>query len=103
LDNNRDFEEEPSKKCFCAAERRRVFENFDENKLAPIHQFLYWVMKQSKKPEYRQIAIAHNSSRYDSHLIFEGALEMGLTPDLVLNGLKMFRYFFVKSAQLVVF
>lgn len=107
LDSGNDFDAElpNDAKCCCAQVREHVFENFDGQKASPVHQFLNWIgINETRK--FRSIAIAHNSSRFflkmrekltffqnfrfDTHLAFEGALQLGLKPRYTANGFKIF-------------
>jgi hypothetical protein len=81
----------PTPNCCCPPVKRYHFENFDGQKPPPLEQFLEMVTRRRKNPTIRHICIAHNSSRYDTHLVFEAAVQLGHTPKMVQNGLKIFK------------
>jgi hypothetical protein len=77
--------------CVCPPVKKMHFENFDNHKKSPLEQFIGFVLQRRKKQKVRHVCIAHNSSRFDTHLVFETAVNMGYTPKMVQNGLKVYK------------
>jgi hypothetical protein len=81
----------PGRQCLCPPVKRHHFENFDGQKAPPLEQFLDMVTKKRQRQTIRHICIAHNSSRFDTHLVFEAAVNQGHTPKMIQKGLKIFK------------
>jgi hypothetical protein len=75
------------KKNMIANSRRLLaFQNFDNNNNeSPIEQFLDFLLNHGPQSTV-SILIAHNSGKYDFHLLLEKIYELGLCPEMIMTG-----------------
>lgn len=82
-------------RCLCERLGRtdHIFKNFD-GLANPIKQFIELISTQHNKiNKHSIICLAHNSSKFDSHLVQEALIKMGITPRVVMKGLQIYRFF----------